>query len=79
MTMSAVLETVFWVSVAAIGWTYVGFPLLLALRRPLPAPRRTPGAPLPRVSYVIVVHNERAVIEAKLANVEALDLSLIHI
>jgi cellulose synthase/poly-beta-1,6-N-acetylglucosamine synthase-like glycosyltransferase len=71
--MSAVLETVFWGSVAAIGWTYVGFPLVLALRRPLPPPRRTPGTPPPRVSYVIVVHNEREVIEAKLTNVEALD------
>jgi glycosyltransferase involved in cell wall biosynthesis len=61
----------FWGSLALLAWIEAGFPLTLALRaaRPRPAPRRL-GTPT--VSYIVVVHNERTVIDAKLANVEAL-------
>lgn len=85
--MTAVVAlVVFWLSAALLAWTYVGFPLVLALRAAL-RPRRpspldaldggetnaTDEPLLPCVSYVIALHNERAVIEAKLANIEATD------
>jgi cellulose synthase/poly-beta-1,6-N-acetylglucosamine synthase-like glycosyltransferase len=62
---------VFWLSVAFIGWAYFGFPALLALRALLRREHTPSSSALPHVSYVIVVHNERAVIDEKLANVEA--------
>lgn len=71
--MTTGFVVLFWASAALIAWTYAGFPLVLVLRRRVPAPRRDPAAEWPPVSYLIIVHNERAVIDAKLANVEALD------
>ena len=66
---------VFWLAVAWLAWSFVGFPLVLALRAllaPAPRPERVDAsggdAVWPHVSYVIVVHNERAVIEQKLEN-----------
>jgi len=66
---------VFWLSVAWLAWSFVGFPLVLALRALLvPAPRPElvdaggGDAVWPHVSYVIVVHNESAVMEEKLEN-----------
>ena len=49
-------------------WTYAGFPLVLALRALRARPPRDAAAP-PRVSFVIVAHNE-AEVDAKLANLE---------
>jgi cellulose synthase/poly-beta-1,6-N-acetylglucosamine synthase-like glycosyltransferase len=77
MTVTMALA-VFWLSAALLVWIYLGFPLVLALRATLrPRPQATPSpsadALLPRVSYVIAVHNERAVIDAKLANIEETD------
>lgn len=66
---------VFWLAVAWLAWSFVGFPLVLALRAllaPAPRPELVDAAggdgAWPFVSYVIVVHNERAVIEQKLEN-----------
>lgn len=71
--MTAALVVLFWLCVVGIGWVYLGFPLVLALRKRLPSTAPVADARPPRVSYVIVVHNERSVIDDKLANVEALD------
>ena len=87
--MSAVSVALFWASVAIVAWTLVGWPIALALRAalfPARAPRtqvsrsepkgsedHQAGGDLPRVSYVIVAHNERAEVDAKLANTAALD------
>lgn len=62
----------FWLAAAWILWTYAGFPLVLALRALRPRPLAPRGDATPSVGFVIVVHNEAAVIEAKLANLEAL-------
>lgn len=64
--MTAAL-VVFWLSVAALAYTWLGYPALLRLarRRAMrPAPR--PGAPAPMVSVVIAAYNEARWIEDKL-------------
>lgn len=66
---------VFWVSVAGIVYTHLGYPLLLRL---LVAFRRAPDAPpameeLPRVSLIVAAYDEEEVIAAKVANALALD------
>lgn len=71
--MTAVALVLFWVAVAMIAWAYAGFPVVLALRALFPAPTPHSGGPLPRVTFVIAVHNEAAVIRRKLANLESLD------
>ena len=68
-----VLAIVFWSAVAFVAWTWAGFPLVLALRALRPRSLELREGPLPSVGLVIVVHNEAAVIEAKLANIEAVD------
>lgn len=69
--MSIVL---FWVCVAGIAYTYVGFPLLLWLRAKLaPSPFHIDLSATPTVSVLIAAHNEAASIGAKLDNVLSLD------
>lgn len=63
----------FWAAIGLIVYTYVGFPLLTALRGLL---RRQPlvlGSGRPRVSVIIAAHNEAAGIARKLDNTLALD------
>jgi cellulose synthase/poly-beta-1,6-N-acetylglucosamine synthase-like glycosyltransferase len=70
------LAALFWVSAALIVYTHLGYPLvlrlLLALRR---RPEKVPGTwdELPRVSLIVAAYDEEEVIEAKVANVLALD------
>jgi len=67
------LQLVFWVSLAALVWTHVGYPLavwLLARVRPRPVRRERI---LPSVSLIVPAYNEEAVIERKLENALALD------
>jgi len=71
--MSALLVALFWASAALVVYTVAGWPLVLALRALRKAPAPHPTGALPRVSYVIVAHNEIDVIDAKLANTAALD------
>jgi cellulose synthase/poly-beta-1,6-N-acetylglucosamine synthase-like glycosyltransferase len=66
----------FWISVALILYTHMGYPLalraLLSLRR---RPTLSPGTwdELPRVSLIVAAFDEEEVIEAKVANALALD------
>lgn len=65
---------VFWSAAGLLLYTYVGFPLLLALRallRPRPVGRR--GDYTPPVSIIIAAYNEASVIAEKLANTLALN------
>jgi cellulose synthase/poly-beta-1,6-N-acetylglucosamine synthase-like glycosyltransferase len=73
MTALAVL---FWLSVALIVYTHLGYPLVLrllvALRR---RPTLEPGVweELPRISLIVAAYDEEEVIEAKVKNALALD------
>jgi cellulose synthase/poly-beta-1,6-N-acetylglucosamine synthase-like glycosyltransferase len=68
------LAVVFWVSVALLVYTHVGYPLALTV-----AARMVPPAPVgsrcakPTVSLIVAAHHEGAVIAAKVANALALD------
>jgi cellulose synthase/poly-beta-1,6-N-acetylglucosamine synthase-like glycosyltransferase len=67
------IEAVFWTSLLAAGYVYVGYPLVLAVwSRLAPRPVRRSGWE-PAVSVVIVVHNERDTIERKIDNCLCLD------
>jgi cellulose synthase/poly-beta-1,6-N-acetylglucosamine synthase-like glycosyltransferase len=66
-------EAVFWLSAAALIYTYAGYPLLVALvsfLRPRPV-RRAPN--VPAVSVIITAYNEERDLRAKLENTLALD------
>lgn len=70
--MSALLRALWWSAAGLIGWTYVGFPLVLLARARL-RPRPVAAAPIePSVTMVVAAHDEARVIAAKLEN--ALDL-----
>src|SRR5438874_1602984 len=71
------VKVVFWASWSLILYTYVLFPLILALcaRRARPKDR-VPSAPpeeLPRVAMVVAAFNEARVIADKLTNTWSLD------
>jgi len=63
---------VFWVCVAAIAYTYAGYPAILALAARLAPRRRDVQAASPSVTLVIAAYNEEAVIAEKLENTLAL-------
>ena len=80
--MTVIVAVVFWSSLAAVAWTYVGYPLLLlALARLRPRARRSQrsqhpgeGPPLePTVTVIISAYNEEKAIRQKLETTLALD------
>ena len=71
-----VLAVIFWLCIALIVWTQVGYALALALAARLrggggPAPE--PPVELPSLSLIVAAHNEQAVIGQKVTNALALD------
>jgi cellulose synthase/poly-beta-1,6-N-acetylglucosamine synthase-like glycosyltransferase len=76
--MTTALEVVFWLSVALIVWTQLGYALALAAIARVLAPRApapssaTPAAP-PSLSLIVAAHDEQSVIAAKVENALALD------
>jgi cellulose synthase/poly-beta-1,6-N-acetylglucosamine synthase-like glycosyltransferase len=72
--MRGVVLLVFWGAALLIVYAYVGYPVWLVLSawfRPAPHVRKEPLTP--RVTLVIVAHNEERVIEDKLRNCLSLD------
>jgi cellulose synthase/poly-beta-1,6-N-acetylglucosamine synthase-like glycosyltransferase len=73
------LEIVFWLSIALIVWTQIGYALALAaVARLRGRARHRPAAPVtpgqePALSLVVAAHDEESVIEAKVLNALALD------
>ena len=68
-----ILRFVFWLSAAALAYTYVGYPLLVAAFARL-RPRPVRRAPLePNVTVIITAYNEQRDLAAKLENTLALD------
>jgi cellulose synthase/poly-beta-1,6-N-acetylglucosamine synthase-like glycosyltransferase len=72
-----VLEVIFWLCVALIVWTQLGYPLALAvLTRAVgarPRPPRAPEGALPSLTLIVAAHDEQGVIEEKVRNALALD------
>jgi cellulose synthase/poly-beta-1,6-N-acetylglucosamine synthase-like glycosyltransferase len=77
--VSLIAAVVFWVSLAAVTWTYAGYPLLLLalarVRRRSPQPLRSTEDPPPEptVTIVVSVYNEEKAIRRKLESTLALD------
>ena len=66
-------EIVFWLSAAALFYTYAGYPLLLALVSTIFSRRIRRGECEPTVSIIITAYNEEIDLKAKLENTLALD------
>jgi cellulose synthase/poly-beta-1,6-N-acetylglucosamine synthase-like glycosyltransferase len=67
------VEVIFWLSVAAVGYAYVGYPLLLSLLSKI-RPKPVHSAEwTPSVSVIIAAYNEERDLAAKLENTLALD------
>lgn len=73
------MEAIFWLSVAAIGYAYVGYPLLLLLlSRIRPKPVKSSHW-TPSVTVIIAAYNEERDLAAKLENTLALDYPPSHL
>ncbi len=76
MNIRPIAELIFWVSTVAIGYAYVGYPLVLMLLRKLGITgpqRRSPGVvEPPRITLIVPVHNEHSKITEKLENTRRL-------
>lgn len=75
MNMRAASEIIFWLSAAALFYTYVGYPMLIAAISSLRPRRVKRGEYSPKVSVIITAFNEERALAAKLENTLALDYS----
>jgi cellulose synthase/poly-beta-1,6-N-acetylglucosamine synthase-like glycosyltransferase len=73
MNLRLTAEMIFWLSAAALLYTYVGYPLLVALVSMVRPRTRRRGAFEPTVSVIITAYNEERDLAAKLENTLALD------
>ena len=74
MSFRLVALVCFWISVGALFYTYIGYPLLVALMsflRPRPVSREQ--SMIPTVTVIITAYNEERDLEAKILNTLALD------
>ncbi len=73
--MKPLLEAIFWLSLASILWTQLGYAAALAVIARLRGRRELApsGGALPQLSLIVAAHDEEQVIDAKLANALALD------
>ena len=79
MKMTIALEVLFWLSVCALVYTYIGYPTLLVIlgtfrARPVRKERYTPS-----VSVIIAAYDEERALSAKLENTLALDYPGSHL
>lgn len=73
MSFSMMMEIVFWLSAAALFYTYIGYPTLLAVMSQL-RPRLVHRANItPTVTVIITAYNEERDLAGKLENTLALD------
>jgi cellulose synthase/poly-beta-1,6-N-acetylglucosamine synthase-like glycosyltransferase len=72
-----IVAIVFWIAVALLLYTQIGYGLLLALLARLLGRQRTDAAAwegeLPRVSAIVAAYNEQEVIAQRVANLRSLD------
>lgn len=71
--LELIAKLIFWLSVAALGYTYVGYPLVLFLVSSLRPRGVRRGQGLPAVSVIITAYNEEQDLREKLLNTLALD------
>ena len=72
-TAAAVVAVLFWVSLAALAWTHVLYPLAATtLARLRPRPIRKDDR-LPSVALIVAAHDEEPVIARRIENLRALD------
>jgi len=69
---NTIAQTIFWLSAAALGYTYVGYPLLLLLLARLRTRPVRRAAFEPVVTVIITAYNEERDLAAKLENTLAL-------
>jgi len=67
------VEFIFWASLLLIAYTLVGYPALAYLRGALWKREVQRAEITPRVSLMMVAHNEAAVMHRKLENLLSLD------
>ena len=76
MSSPSSIAIIFWSCVSAVGFAYLGYPLLVLLLSRLfgrnPAPPGVAESRLPVVSLLIAAHNEEVDIEARVRNALAL-------
>jgi poly-beta-1,6-N-acetyl-D-glucosamine synthase len=73
VTAVVIAESIFWFGAGLLVYTFVGYPLAIALLARL-RPRPVHGSPIrPTVTLLIVAHNEEGHIEAKLENASKLE------
>jgi len=73
MNLRFIAEIIFWASAAALVYTYIGYPLLIALISTL-RPRRVKRSDFtPSLTIIITAYNEERALGAKLANTIVLD------
>src|SRR6185503_10077061 len=73
MSVKVIAEIVFWLSAIALMYTYIGYPVLIALISNL-RPRRVNRADYsPAVTIIITAYNEERALAGKLLNTLALD------
>jgi cellulose synthase/poly-beta-1,6-N-acetylglucosamine synthase-like glycosyltransferase len=68
-----VLKVLFWLSLAALAWTHVAYPLGAAALARVRTRRVRKEAIEPPVTVIVAAYNEEAVIERRLENLLALD------
>jgi cellulose synthase/poly-beta-1,6-N-acetylglucosamine synthase-like glycosyltransferase len=73
MTLRLAAEVIFWLSAAALFYTYAGYPLLLALVSTIRPRRVQRGEFESTISVIITAYNEERDLAAKLENTLALD------
>ena len=66
--MKLAAEIIFWISAAALGYTYAGYPLLLLIMSRLRRREVRRGAFEPSVSVIVTAYNEERDLAAKLEN-----------
>jgi cellulose synthase/poly-beta-1,6-N-acetylglucosamine synthase-like glycosyltransferase len=71
--MKLAAEMIFWLSAAALGYTYAGYPLLLLIMSRLRPREVRRGAFEPPISVIVTAYNEERDLAAKLENTLALD------
>lgn len=73
MSMKLAAEIILWLSAAALGYTYAGYPFLLLIMSRLRPREVRRGAFEPAVSVIVTAYNEERDLAAKLENTLALD------